>query len=145
MEHIVDGAIVELSYILNVDGQMVESTEGKEPLTYVHGQGQLIPGLESQLAGLQEGDRRDVTVAPEEAYGTVDPEAFVQIKKEELPADITPAIGLVLRGTDEQGQAFRARISAIQEDTVTLDFNHPLAGKTLQFSVVVLKISPTLQ
>ena len=144
MEAVTDGAIVELAYALSVEGEAVESTEGREPLTYVHGQGQLIPGLEKRLAGLHEGDHADVTVGPEEGYGLVDPKAFIEMPKTQLPDGVTPALGLTLRGTDEQGQPFRARIFAIGETTVTLDFNHPLAGKTLQFSVTVLKVSPTL-
>jgi len=133
---------VQLEYTLTADGQVVDSTEGRGPFQYVHGKGQIIPGLERELAGLHAGDSRDITVTPEDAYGSVDPTAVVEVPKAQLPKDVTPAVGLVLRGVDPDGRTFRAIIKDIGDESVTLDLNHPLAGKTLLFKVKVLNIAP---
>lgn len=133
---------VRMEYTLTADGNVVDSTEGRGPFHYVHGRGHIIPGLERQLAGLHVGDARDITVEAEEAYGPVDPAAFVEITREQLPPDVTPEIGLILRGVDPGGRAFQARISGVTDDSVTLDLNHPLAGKTLLFKVTILEIAP---
>jgi FKBP-type peptidyl-prolyl cis-trans isomerase SlyD len=133
---------VGLEYTLTVDGVVMDSTEGKPAFHYVHGQGQIVPGLERQLQGLHVGDSREVTVAPEEGYGQVDPAAFVEVPKTQLPADIKPEIGTVLRGVNPDGQSFRARVSDVKTETVVLDLNHPLAGKTLNFKVKIAELAP---
>ena len=133
---------VGMEYTLTSEGQVVDSTEGKGPFHYVHGQGQIIPGLERQLAGLHVGDSKEVAVAPEEGYGQVDPAAFVEIPKAQLPTDVTPSLGMVLRGVNPDGKSFRATISEIKDQTVVLNLNHPLAGKTLNFKVKITEIAP---
>ena len=137
-----DGTTVQLDYTLTVDGKVVDSSKGRTPLSYVQGQGQLVPGLEKQLVGLKAGDTRSVSVTPEEGYGPVDPEAFVEVSREQLPADITPEVGQALRGTGPDGRPFRATVFKVGSDKVTLDLNHPLAGKTLFFDVTVVSVSP---
>ena len=137
-----DHMAVQLDYTLTADEAMVDSTEERGPFQYVHGQGQIIPGLERQLAGLRVGDAKEITVRPEEAYGPVDPSAFVDIPKGQLPPNITPAVGVILQGTDPAGKPFRATIQEIKEKAVTLNLNHPLAGKTLVFKVKVVDVSP---
>ena len=137
-----DGMSVEIEYSLTVDGVVMDSSQGREPLSYVHGQGQLISGLERQLAGLHVGDRRDLTVAADEAYGKVDPDAFLDVPKTMLPEDVTPEVGMMLSGMGADGQPFRAVIDGIGEETVKLNLNHPLAGKTLHFAVTIAKIAP---
>ena len=136
-----DGMTVQIDYTLTVDGEVVDSSVGRGPLRYVHGQGQIIPGLERQLTGLGVGDAGRVTVSPEEGYGSVDPEAFVEVSKEQLPPDMTPEVGQMLQGTDRNGRPFRAKIHEVGEDAVILDLNHPLAGKTLLFDVKVVEVS----
>ena len=137
-----DNMDVGLEYTLTVDGAVVDSTEGRSPLHYIHGRGQIVPGLERQLAGLHVGDSKEVTVKPEDGYGSVDPAAVVEIQKSQLPADVTPAEGMVLRGVNPDGKTFRASIKEIKGQTVVLDLNHPLAGKTLVFKVKVTEIGP---
>ena len=137
-----DGATVKLHYKLTVDGQVVDSSEGREPLRYIHGQRQIVPGLERELTGMQPGESKHVTVPPKDGYGDVDPQAFIQVPKEQLPADVTLQVGLPLRGTSADGRPFRAMISEVGEDRVTLDLNHPLAGKTLEFDVEVAEVTP---
>ncbi|MBI3324914.1 MAG: peptidylprolyl isomerase [Candidatus Omnitrophica bacterium] len=133
---------VQLEYVLTADGQVVDSTDERAPFTYVHGQGQIIPGLERQLAGLKAGTEKEITVAPEEGYGPVDPDAFVDVPKKQLPAAVIPEKGQVLQGVDESGQPFRARVHEVHDKAVTLDLNHPLAGKTLLFKVKILSVTP---
>ena len=139
---IADHMAVQLEYTLTADGQVVDSTQGREPFRYVQGAKQIIPGLERQLAGLHAGDERDITVAPEEGYGPVDPSAVVDVPKEQLPKTVTPTPGLMLSGIDPQGHPFRATIQAVKDTTVTLNLNHPLAGKTLLFKIKVISVAP---
>ena len=137
-----DNMDVALEYTLTVDGVVVDSTDGKDKFHYVHGKGQIILGLERQLEGLHIGDSKEVTVTPEDGYGTVDPKAFVEVPKTQLPSDVTPTVGMVLRGVNPDGQSFRATVNDVKENSVVLDLNHPLAGKTLLFKVKVLGIAP---
>ena len=137
-----DGTTVRIGYTLTVDGAVVDSSEGRDPLSYVHGQGQIIPGLEKQLTGLRVSDVRDITVPPEEGYGLVDPQALIEISREQLSPELTLEVGAFLSGTDQSDRPFRARIHEVKDESVVLDTNHPLAGKTLQFSITVLDVSP---
>jgi FKBP-type peptidyl-prolyl cis-trans isomerase SlyD len=137
---IAPGKEVAIEYTLKLDDQtLVESNVGSEPLTYKHGSSQIIPGLEKALEGMNIGDSRDVTVSPDEAYGTFNDKAFMEVGKEHIP-DEAVKIGAQVQGKDPQGKAFIARISEVKNETVVLDFNHPLAGKTLFFNVRVLNI-----
>ena len=140
-----DNTEVQLEYTLTADGQVVDSTDGQVPFKYIHGRGQIIPGLEKQLAGLHPGDTKEITVTPEEGYGPVDPTAIVDVPKNQLPVGTTPEVGMVLRGVDPDGRAFRATIQEIKDQTVKLNLNHPLAGKILHFKVKVLDIAPAAQ
>ncbi len=137
-----DNMTVGMEYTLLSDGAVVDSSEGKGPLHYVPGRGQIIPGLERQLVGLHVGDTKEVTVSPEEGYGKVDPTAVIEVAKSQLPSDTTPTAGMVLRGMNPDGQSFRARVTEVKKDTVMLDLNHPLAGKTLTFKVKITEIAP---
>ena len=137
-----DNMDVGIEYTLTSDGVVVDSTEGKSSFHYVQGHGQIIPGLERQLAGMRVGEAKQVTVGPNEAYGELDPAAVVEVPREQLPKDVTPAVGIVLRGVNPDGKNFRATIKELKEKTVLLDLNHPLAGKTLVFNVKITDIAP---
>ena len=133
---------VAIEYTLTVDKDVVDSTEGKAPFHYIQGRGQIVPGLEKALEGTKAGENKEVVVFPDEGYGTVDPAAFVDIPKTQLPSGVAAEVGMVLQGTNPDGQSFRAIISAIKQDVVTLNLNHPLAGKILNFKVKVISIAP---
>ena len=137
-----DNMTVEFEYTLTVDGAVVDSSQGRSPLKYVHGKGEIVPGLEKELTGLHIGDSREVTVQPQDAYGQIDPTAFMEVPKTNLPKEPPPKVGMVLTGKDPNGHPFQARIAEIKAESVRLDMNHPLAGKTLNFKVKVLSISP---
>ena len=134
---------VGMEYSLTVDGQVVDSTEGKDAFHYVHGQGQILEGLENQLKGMHIGDSKEVSLTAQEGYGPVDPEAFVEISKERLPKDVQPQVGMILQGVNpETNNLFQAKISEIKENSVILDLNHPLAGKDLKFKVKIQSLAP---
>ena len=134
------GKLVALEYTLRVDPQSVlDSNVGKDPLTYIQGSQQIVPGLEKALEGLVAGDKNQVTVLPADAYGDVNPQAFQEVDKKNVPSD-SLKIGTQLQGKTPDGQSVYPRVTEIKEETVVLDFNHPLAGKTLYFDVKVLDV-----
>lgn len=135
-------ALVELAYTMTDDsGAEVESTEGERPFTYVHGQHQLLAGLEEALAGLSVGDERRVTLGPDEAYGEIDPTALMEVAKDRLPPEaLQPGIELTARRPS--GESMFISVQEVREETVILNMNHPLAGKRLHFHLRVLNIVP---
>jgi FKBP-type peptidyl-prolyl cis-trans isomerase SlyD len=137
-----DGMLVSIEYTLKgTDGKVIDSSKGREPLKYVHGQKTMIPGLEKELTGMKVGGEKNVTVKPEDAYGPISPNAFQEIPKEKIPPNALK-VGAVLQGQDEQGRPMLARIKEIKEKSVIIDMNHPMAGKTLVFNVKVVDIQP---
>jgi FKBP-type peptidyl-prolyl cis-trans isomerase 2 len=134
------GKKVKFDYTLTVDGQMVETTQGKQPLDYVHGQKQIIPGLEKELEGMKVGESKKIVVKPEDGYGQVVKEAFREFDKAKLPQGVEPKVGMMLELKDAEGNSYPAAISEVKEKTVMLDFNHPLAGKELSFDVKIVSI-----
>ena len=135
-----DGQVVSMEYTLKVDGNVADSSDVREPLEFVHGAGNIIPGLEREMAGMAVGESKDVVVAAADAYGENDDKAFMDIPRGELPEDIPVKIGTEIQVQNQAGQPMYARIDRIDEQSVRLNFNHPLAGKELQFSVKVVEI-----
>lgn len=145
-EVVADGKQVAIHYTLSVDGQEVESSKGLEPLVYVHGQGQIIPGLEAGIAGLKVGDKKTVVVAPEDAYGEVLDEGFLEVPKTNFPEDFDFQQGLMVEMQSADGTPVPAMIWEVLDEDVKLNFNHPLAGKTLTFDVEIVSIdTPTVE
>jgi FKBP-type peptidyl-prolyl cis-trans isomerase SlyD len=137
------GSQVKMHYTLTVDGEVVDSSDGKDPLAYTQGTGQIIPGLEEQLAGLKVGDKKACTVSPEKAYGLPNPEAQQTVPLEAFQDSENLKVGDTVSG-QVQGQPFAARVMGIEGDQITLDLNHPLAGKILNFDVEIVEIqAPT--
>lgn len=135
-----DGSVVSFEYTLSDDkGNVLESSKGKDPMTYTHGQGQIIPGLEKALIGMKVGGEKNVEVKPEDAYGPVNPKAFQEVPRENFPPEALK-VGTMLMGKSPQGQSFPVRVHEVKEKTVVVDLNHPLAGKTLTFDVKVTEI-----
>ncbi len=140
MDTVANDLVVAIDYSLRVDGDVIDSSEGQEPLEYLQGHQNIIPGLEKEMLGMKIGESKEVEVQPKEGYGENDPEAFVEIPKNQFPEHIPVEIGTELQVENEQGQPVYARIDAIENNIVTLNFNHPLAGKKLHFNVKVLAI-----
>ena len=142
-----EGTRVSLEYTLTLEDQTVIDTNvGKDPLVYTHGSREIIPGLEKQLIGLKVGDTKNVEVAPAEGYGEVDPNRVQEVPKENVPEE-AHGVGKRLQGRGPDGQMMFAQVTEVKENTVVVDLNHPLAGKTLLFAVRILKIenAPTQQ
>ncbi len=137
---VTSGMRVSIEYTLKLDDKTVlESNVGAKPFTYVQGAHQIIPGLEKALEGMKIGERKQVTVKPEEGYGLVKKEAFLEVKKEQIPPEALK-VGARVQGRDARGRIIRARVAEVKDKTVVLDFNHPLAGKTLYFDIKVVDI-----
>jgi FKBP-type peptidyl-prolyl cis-trans isomerase 2 len=137
-----DGMLVSFDYTLTgSDGKVIETSKGKEPLKYVHGQKAMIPGLEKELNGMKVGGEKHVTVKPEDAYGPINKNAFQEVPKENLPANALK-VGAVLAAKSPEGMVIPVRVHEIKEKTVVMDMNHPMAGKTLIFDVKIVDIQP---
>lgn len=139
--HIAEQSVVSIHYTLTNDaGETLDTSDGREPLVYLHGAQNIIPGLESELTGKSVGDSFDVTIQPEEAYGTVNPElvqtvphsAFEGVEK------VEPGMQFQARGDDGETQVIT--VTEVADSGVTVDGNHPLAGQVLNFSVRVEEI-----
>jgi FKBP-type peptidyl-prolyl cis-trans isomerase SlyD len=135
-----DGQVVSMEYTLKVDGVVTDSSEGREPLEFVHGAGNIIPGLEREMAGMAVGDSKDVMIAAAEGYGERDDEAFMDVPRDQFPAEIPMKVGTELQVQNQAGQPMFARIEQVEDTSVRLNFNHPLAGKDLHFSVKVVDL-----
>ncbi|MGS2739373.1 FKBP-type peptidyl-prolyl cis-trans isomerase [Sinomicrobium sp. M5D2P17] len=122
------------------DGQVFDSSLEREPLEVQLGQGSLIPGFEQGLIDMAVNEKKTVTIPKEEAYGEVREELFHSIKKEELPAEITPEVGMGLVAKNPDGSEYQLRVAKVEEDHVVLDGNHPLAGKDLIFDLELVEI-----
>lgn len=135
------GRAVSLEYTLTLDDQSVlESNVGKEPMTYTQGAHEIVPGLEKAMEGMKKGERKQIVVTPADGYGPIDPQAIREVKKELIPAE-AQKVGAQLQGKAADGSVAFPRVTEVKAETVVLDFNHPLAGKTLHFDVNVLAIS----
>ncbi|MCZ2485846.1 FKBP-type peptidyl-prolyl cis-trans isomerase [Aquirufa antheringensis] len=142
--------VVFISYQLafpDEDGQpdVVEIVDEKEPMVFIHGLSGLPEAFEKNLLGLNEGDTFDFSISAEDAYGNVDPNAIIQLPKsifqaEDQSADDILQIGNFIPMTDDQGNRMQGLVVSIEGETVTMDFNHPLAEKTLMFQGKILKI-----
>ncbi len=137
---VTDGQVVSMDYTLRVDGQILDSSEGREPLQYLHGAGNIISGLESQLTGMAVGESRDVIVAAQDGYGEMNPQAFMDVARGDFPDDMPIQVGLEMELSDKNGQPLYARVESVEGEKVRLNMNHPLAGKELHFNVKVVAL-----
>jgi len=122
------------------DGTTFDSSQGREPLSFEVGAGQIIPGLEAALPGMSEGETKSVAVPPEDAYGPVNPDAKQAVPRAEIPDHIPLDVGTQLQVQTPQGQTMPVTVADVSEDTVVLDANHPLAGENLNFEIELVKI-----
>lgn len=135
-----DGLVVSMDYKLTVDGEVLDSSDDAGPLQFLAGYGNIVPGLEREMIGMKIGESKDVVVAPADGYGEFEEEAFMDVPRNEFPADMEIEEGLELNVTDEEGQNQYARVDSFDTDHVRLDFNHPLAGVELHFNVKVVAL-----
>jgi len=140
---ITNGKVVSFHYVGTLeDGSQFDSSyERDQPITAVIGSGQIIAGFEAALMGMALGEKKSVVIEPKDAYGEHNPSAVQPAALSAFPDDFVPTIGHIVQGRGENDQIFTATIVGIEEDNVTLDFNHPLAGKNLNFDVEVVSIN----
>ncbi|MDD2634525.1 MAG: peptidylprolyl isomerase [Bacteroidales bacterium] len=123
------------------DGSVFDSSEGREPLAFILDVGMLIPGLEADVKEAKTGDKRKVIIAPENAYGEIKQEAVQDVPKTQFPEDLKLEVGMALQAQTDQGP-IPANVKEIKEESVIVDFNHPLAGQQLTFDYEVLEKRP---
>lgn len=136
------GSEVTMHYTLKVDGKVVDSSKGGKPLTYTQGSGEIVPGLESKMAGHKAGDSFEVVVEPKDGYGEHSDAGVRKVPWKsfgEKKPDLT--VGQVIGG-QANGRPFQAKVVKVEKDGPTLDLNHPLAGKTLDFAIEVVAVKP---
>ncbi len=134
-------SVVTINYTLkNAGGEIIDKSEAGEPLGYIHGHGNLVPGLERAIEGRQAGDSFDVVVSAEDGYGPRRPEAVVEIPRGQLPGGAEPEVGMQLMAGSPEGGAMPLTLIAIGEEFVTADANHPLAGQELHFSIAIATV-----
>ena len=137
-----NGSTVKLEYTLKDDTVTVlDSNKGQEPLSFTQGGQQLMPSLEKQLIGMRVGEEKKVVLKPEDAYGQNDPAAQAEVPKTALPPEALN-VGTRLMARNQAGETRPVTVKEIKENTVVLDLNHPLAGKTLVFEVKVVGVEP---
>ena len=133
--------VVLMHYTLkNDEGDVIDSSDGADPLPFLQGHGNIIPGLESALEGSKVGDKLDVSIKPEEGYGLRMQDAIQEIPSSALQGVDEVKVGMQLQSQDKDGNAFLVSVTKIEDDKITVDANHPLAGQTLHFSVSIESI-----
>lgn len=132
--------VVSLAYSLKVAGEVVDEANSSDPLFYLHGHKNIVPGLEKALAGMKVGESKTVVVKPKEGYGDYNEDDVEIVPRTEFPDDIPLETGVEILIEDEEGDEVSATIVEVTADKVKLDFNHPLAGKELHFEVTVLEL-----
>jgi FKBP-type peptidyl-prolyl cis-trans isomerase SlyD len=141
---VADDVVVQLDYTLTLsDGEIYDSSEDSGPLEYLQGHGQLIPGLEQALYDMAIDEEKDVVVTPDIGYGEYDPDAVQELPLDMFPPNMELEKGMSIDLYDEDAdEEIEAIINDVGDDTVTVDFNHPLAGETLNFHVRIVGIRP---
>jgi peptidylprolyl isomerase len=141
MAEVKSGDTVAIHYTGTLlDGSTFDSSEGRDPLEFEVGSGQIIPGLDVALPGMTVGDKKVVKIESADAYGPLNPEMRQAVPREGIPADLAIEVGTMLEMQTPDGQAMPVRVVELDEATVTLDANHPLAGKDLQFDIELVKV-----
>jgi FKBP-type peptidyl-prolyl cis-trans isomerase 2 len=138
------GCEVTLDYELRIEGEgdnIIDKSQPGQPLKFTHGTGQIIPGLESQVEGMKTGEEKEVSVDPSDAYGTTNPKNIMDVPIGELPPDLPKHIGAALTLASPEGQAFHGVVTSATDEIIRVDFNHPLADKTLNFKIKVLEVT----
>jgi peptidylprolyl isomerase len=144
MQQVQNGDKVRVHYHGKLrSGETFDSSEGRDPLEFTVGGGQVIPGFDQGVMGMQVGDKRTVEIDVENAYGEKSEEMVIEFPKNQFPPEMQAEVGMQLMMNNGQGQQFPVTIAEVREDTVMLDANHPLAGQDLIFDIELVEIVPT--
>lgn len=137
-----NGDMVKVHYTGTLeDGTQFDSSEGREPLEFTVGSGQVIPGFDKAVSGMAVGDKKDVSIPPEDAYGPRMDDMVHEVPKTALPPDLEPAEGMPLAAKGEDGQTINLTITEVNETSIIVDANHPLAGEELNFRLELMEIA----
>jgi len=123
------------------DGTQFDSSAGKDPLEFSLGSGQVIPGFDDAVDGMNVGDSKTVTIPPEQAYGQKHEQLIQDVPKQALPEDITPEVGMQLQSKSPDGRVLHLVVTNVGDETITVDGNHPLAGEDLTFDIELVGIA----
>lgn len=126
------------------NGQVFDTSEGKEPIEFILGQERLIPGFEKGLIDMKLNEKKTIEIAKDQAYGEPNPNLIQEVKKAELPQDMEPQVGMGLVSKSPEGQEINLMVVEVKEDSIVIDGNHPLAGHDLIFDVEVVEIKETI-
>jgi len=141
MSQVKGNNIVKVNYTGKLsDGQIFDTSEGKEPIEFTLGQGRLIPGLEKGLINMKLHEKKTISIVKEEAYGEVNESLIQEVNKKDLPQDMEPEVGMGLVSKSPEGQEINLMVVEVKEESIIIDGNHPLAGKDLIFEIEVLEI-----
>ena len=142
MTQVKSGDTVRIHYTGTLtDGSTFDSSEGRDPLEFTVGSGQIIPGLDTALPGMAVGEKKTVNVSGDEAYGPLNPDMRQAVPREGIPPEIPLEIGTMLQMQTPEGQVVPVTVVELGEEEVTLDANHPLAGKDLIFDIELVEIA----
>lgn len=134
-------SVVSIDYRLHLgDGKVIDESEPGDPLVYLHGYEEIVPGLEKALEGKKAGESLKIEVAPKDGYGEYDPDDVEEVPREDFPPDMELEAGGIVSATDEDGDDVEFLVKELRPKTVVIDFNDPLAGKTLHFEVTVREV-----
>jgi FKBP-type peptidyl-prolyl cis-trans isomerase 2 len=136
---ITQGSTVEVHYTGRfIDGEIFDSSEGKDPLQFQVGSGQIIPGFEEAIMGKNIGEKVSITIAPEQAYGQLREDLIVEVPVDKMPG--TVEVGQLLQADGGDGQVVQVIVKEVKEEVIVIDGNHPLAGQDLLFDIEVVSI-----
>jgi len=136
------GDTVKIHYTGTLDdGTQFDSSAGREPLEFSLGSGQVIAGFDNAVEGMAVGDRKTVTLSPDEAYGDRHEKLLQEVPKTSLPDDMKPEVGMALQSQSPEGQVMNLVIADVSEESITVDANHPLAGQALTFAIELVEIA----
>jgi peptidylprolyl isomerase len=137
-----DGDTVKVHYTGTLgDGTVFDSSIGKDTLEFTIGECEVIPGFEEAVIGMEPGNSKDIVIAAEEAYGPRREELIMEVEREQFPADLDPQIGMNLELHRDDSRTMFVTVAAVSPDMITLDANHPLAGKDLNFNIQLVEIA----
>jgi len=122
------------------DGTIFDSSHERGPLEFTLGENKVIEAFERAVVGMGEGDNKNVTIPPEEAYGDYQDNLVIELERDKVPPDISPEVGMMLQLTSDDGRATNVLVTDVSDQSITLDANHPLAGKTLNFEINLVEI-----
>jgi peptidylprolyl isomerase len=136
-----EGDTVKIHYTGTLDdGSQFDSSAGRDPMEFVLGAGQVIPGFEKAVQGMNIGEKKSINIAPEEAYGSHHSELVLEVPRSNLPDDVEPVEGMALQAQDQSGKTINLTVKAVKAETITVDGNHPFAGEVLNFDIELVEI-----